>query len=297
MPWYDGQLYTVLNMMVRRRDRNGYGAGTVADPNNVSVSEGSVISPALEVAAILSSEGLEITRRNIGNTGGGQRFWDIDVGVSAAAPFNITLSRLHTLLNNAISNVQLEELRSGGEGIRAGGSQPDARILNNLLFAVQQQLAYVDDENEDVVSDAFFMSTYSGKLREPRKAANSQDGDDPVTLPYQALPISAKRAWDGRLFKDIDAVQGDSVAEYPYAAPAQMMTEDMWLDGTTGTLQLKYKPAYPAQISAVNGYNLFTLNGVIVAFGGLTADGVLTPPANVSGDRATITYLHNGELA
>ncbi len=286
--------YAVKRMLAWVRTEDGYHGGVVADPDDVDTSSGSVISSALMIEHIVEAPPPEVTRAIFKEKSGQVVRQILDGGVEDLSPFDITVARITSDLNNLASGVGVNSARM--TGVIQGGSQIAAQALRAM------GIAFFGQGSKKTVT-GYMPSRYMARilptvtLGEKDVTMTQATGDNPQPVAYTVSPAMSRSHVTGELFSSITGLNydnGETITHRMSDMDYEFNIETVWLDGTTDPVTLTYLPLF-SDVS-VNGRNMIAKNGVAsgTAITSInTGTGALVPAANSDGDILVLIYPTN----
>jgi hypothetical protein len=294
----DSFLYGLKRFQFWKVDSNGYHAGTVTNPDSVSVAGGIVGSGALVIDNPVLVPSVDLTRAIITEKGGNEVKQKIDAGIEDFSEFDIQMTRINSLLNQAASGVgQNTALQSG---VKIGGMDAIPKTLKKLGFMYTTRDSEKTSSGYNQTKYAQF-SYNSGTLAHKPGEANQNTGENPQLQNYTWSPAKINKAFNGQLLSAIsglDYPDGETLFLPYFDMDSEMYFWGAWLPTAAAdvTITLPYLPL--SSSVALAGANLITLNGVpsatIVASINTTT-GLVTVAASgySAGDRLHIAYPTN----
>jgi hypothetical protein len=227
---------------VFKRNTDGIASGTVADPNNVDVSSGSVTSHAawLDITTAIGAPAVTRTKQAAFY---GQKFrGKFDLGTEDIADMALTLGVFSAILNAIMGDVNVNT--SLWSGHRMGGEDLNLQLLNDIGLLTEQGFQRYNSGNFASEKLHFY---YAGQMSPNGQGADQSGGTNPTGTQYAPSfsPSTFSRIYDGRLISTIHSSDSNTErVRYPIQNGYSLGITTVWWDADDDEFTLNYKPLF-----------------------------------------------------
>lgn len=284
---------TAAAALIFKTTEEGYAAGNVADPDNVSSASEIVTSGALYVPYIIDFDSPQPTYSELSERSGQRVRMKVQTGVSDISSFTTNSSRFIDELTDLSHDVGTNTTFWSGATI--GGAELSPTIFNNLGLVLFQQIYVPTGAGVESQYAAYIYP--STQIVQGQPGGSQAEGENPNPIPWTITPSSGSVFPTGTDLADISNVGYESgqTLMVKIVRPEKFHIQTAWLSGDVGdvTFKLDYLPTSSDATSG--GDNLVTINGVVSAVTSVnTTTGVVTLSSpGTEGDIVVVMYPTN----